>query len=547
MSQSNDDASAAADAPWKSGRCPCVYCGRTIPRDARRCPECRTSFSLAVRKAYREAVGEWFYLDQRNPSGRGVTFETLVKLIEKGRLQPDSVVRGPATHQDWMYAAETPRLAKYLGICPHCFAETSPDHTYCPRCQLNMNERPATPRPGVPANLVKAPHHKPAHEQEKELARQVAASQEAKVDVLAPAKAPTPVAAGAAMRAPAESKTRVSVAIRKRRPRIWIVLLLTWITLVPLFIISLVVEAPSGCEKYRHYQDRWRAMFDLGPDPAPTPPPVADPVLQQWLEGQLEAADRATEAGDFEAAIAIYRKIIERTDDNQWTALIRDLTRRIHQRDEQRLDGLRQKLSEADRLARGRQYDDALAILRNIGMEDRLLIAARTNVSVEKMETQVRQDREAYRQEQALVRQRLTAALDQAAKLKADSRLREALGLYEQIAQTFPRDMVARQVDIDEAIRDLRAEIAAAPQPPVPPQPPQEPPLTEQETISKVAGLIEEAVKLEQEEDFAGALEKLNAVKEFDPKYWPPSLDKRIETVKKKKAALDFFGLDQAP
>ena len=85
---------------WRGDQAPCVYCGQVISRAEERCPHCRTSMSVAVRLASREIIGPWYYLDPRNLSGRGVTFEALIKMIEKGRIRHDSIVRGPTTHQD---------------------------------------------------------------------------------------------------------------------------------------------------------------------------------------------------------------------------------------------------------------------------------------------------------------------------------------------------------------------------------------------------------------------------------------------------------------
>lgn len=163
---------------WKGEQAPCVYCGQVVSRAEDRCPHCRTSMSVAVRRASRELIGPWYYLDPRNPSGRGVTFEALIKMIEKGRIRHDSIVRGPTTHQDWVYAAEAPRLAKYLGVCPHCFAEAKPEDTYCTHCQLNMNTRPAEPRPGIPWDLVKPPMHRAAYDIERDLSGSVKPSGE---------------------------------------------------------------------------------------------------------------------------------------------------------------------------------------------------------------------------------------------------------------------------------------------------------------------------------------------------------------------------------
>ena len=63
----------------------------------------------------------------------------------------------------------------------------------------------------------------------------------------------------------------------------------------------------------------------------------------------------------------------------------------------------------------------------------------------------------------------------------------------------------------------MMAEIEASAAPPPPPPPPVEPVMTEAEVIAKVADLMEQAARLEGEEKFADALDKLNAVKKFDP------------------------------
>ncbi|MCX5683980.1 MAG: hypothetical protein NT049_09880, partial [Planctomycetota bacterium] len=249
--------SPASKGPWTSDKAPCVYCGQIIGRADDRCPHCKMSFSLAVRKASREVMGDWFYLDPRNPSARGVTFETLIKMIEKGRIRTDSIVRGPTTQNDWMYAAEAPRLAKYLGQCPHCFAEAKPEDTFCTRCQLNMNTRLGEPRPGIPPDLVREPFHRPAHDIEKQLSQPAPTPQGAAVTsapaasaagVGGPSVTPEPpkvvtatAAAAAAAMAEASPATgdrasRVGIA-RRRGPRLWLVLVLTWVTLIPVGIL----------------------------------------------------------------------------------------------------------------------------------------------------------------------------------------------------------------------------------------------------------------------------------------------------------------------
>ena len=70
MAETSD--SSGEQPAWQGDQAPCAYCGQVIDRSTDRCPHCRTSFSFAVRQASREVVGDWYYLDLRNPSGRGV-------------------------------------------------------------------------------------------------------------------------------------------------------------------------------------------------------------------------------------------------------------------------------------------------------------------------------------------------------------------------------------------------------------------------------------------------------------------------------------------
>jgi len=545
MSQSDDR--SGTESPWRSDEAPCVYCGRVIPRSSDRCPHCRTSFSLAVRRASREILGPWFYLDPRNPSGRGVTFEMLVKMIEKGRLQADSVVRGPTTHQDWMYAAETPRLAKYLGLCPHCFASAKPEDTFCTSCQLNMNERPADSRPGVPADLAKPPYHPSAYEIEKELARSVpseaeeasggpseAAPMSAAVAAFAERPTPTPERPGLVLARSLQTTRRGKPVVRK--PRMWVVFALTWATLVPLVLIW-VFAVPDDW-KDSLFNRAPSSGTSTGPGGNATGPHGQPAPADPWVNEQLKEADRASSAGDFGRAIAIYEDLVRKTGDRTWNARIQDLRAKQEQENQRRrLAELRNRLKLAEQLAADHRHADALAILRNIAKEDRELLAT-INVSVLRMQAVIEEDAAKLRAE-GEKRQQLAAQLEQAKQLADQGELSEALAAYDRIAAEFPAGLVREKINIHRVRENLRAQIEAASKPPTPPTPS----MTPAEIAAAVAKLVEEANTLEKGEKFGEALTKLEEVKKFDQKYWPEGLEKRIESVKAKKEALEFFGM----
>jgi hypothetical protein len=142
-------------------------------------------------------------------------------------------------------------------------------------------------------------------------------------------------------------------------------------------------------------------------------------------------------------------------------------------------------------------------------------------------------------------RQKLAAQLEQAKKLADQGKLSEALAAYDQIAADFPAELVQEKIDINQVCGTLQARIEAAPRPPTPPTPPTPPPtsMTPAEIAAAVAKLVEEANMLEKGEKFGEVLSKLEAVKNYDRKFWPEGLENRIESIKAKKEALEFFGM----
>ncbi|MCX5655261.1 MAG: hypothetical protein NTY65_11495 [Planctomycetota bacterium] len=531
--------SPASQGPWTGDKAPCVYCGQVIGRTDERCPHCKVSFSPAVRRASREGMGDWFYLDSRNPSARGVTFETLIKMIEKGRIRTDSIVRGPTTQQDWTYAAEAPRLAKYLGLCPHCFAEAKPEDAYCTRCQLNMNARLGDPRPGIPAELVREPFHKAAHEMEKQLSQPEPTSQAAAAAVFAtsdtpePSKAVTSTAAAAAAAmtevspAATDRVSRVAVAPRRRKPRLWLVLVLTWVTLLPVGLILYFAT--------------------VGTNPGPEPGTPVAPGNDEWVTQKLGEAAAAAQAKDYGRAIAIYDEIIAKTGDAAtWVPRKQALLQQKTQQERnERLAKLKDRLEMAEGMAADQKFDDALAVLLSIGKDDRTWLAS-LGVSVDMMERTIREKlaKGAYLKR---LDEKLGADLAQADALRTGGKPADALRAYKQIASTYPADLVRKRINIDQMMRELQAQVtAAAPTPPDGPPPPTPAAnLPPDQVASAINDMLKESAALEKAEKFADALAKLEEIKQkFEQRYWPESLEKHIRDVKAKKEALEFFGIE---
>lgn len=88
-------------------------------------------------------LGPWFLLEPNAPSAPGVNWDKFRLQIQKGKVTPLSVVRGPTSQGLWRYAADTPAVATELGLCWSCQVAL-PDKTAsrCPRCGLPLNSLP---------------------------------------------------------------------------------------------------------------------------------------------------------------------------------------------------------------------------------------------------------------------------------------------------------------------------------------------------------------------------------------------------------------------
>ena len=99
----------------------CPYCGEAQPT-ADQCRACGGLFEPLSRQATHNAMGPWFLRDIRRPFQPGCSYETLVKMIERGQVTKLSIIRGPTTRQFWTLARRVPGVAHLLGYCHACDA-----------------------------------------------------------------------------------------------------------------------------------------------------------------------------------------------------------------------------------------------------------------------------------------------------------------------------------------------------------------------------------------------------------------------------------------
>ncbi|MEL7482788.1 MAG: hypothetical protein AAFN41_00400 [Planctomycetota bacterium] len=115
----------------------CTYCG-SLSVSTSKCSNCGGYFDLLSRQRTQNGMGPWFIRDQVNPFHPGCSYETLRRLIARGRVRPDTVMRGPTTRQFWSFARNTPGVAHLLGACHACHTPVDATAHSCPSCAASF-------------------------------------------------------------------------------------------------------------------------------------------------------------------------------------------------------------------------------------------------------------------------------------------------------------------------------------------------------------------------------------------------------------------------
>lgn len=111
----------------------CPYCGETQAA-ADHCRACGGLFEPLSRQATHNEMGPWFIRSPARPFQPGCSYETLMKLLERGQVDRHTLLRGPSTKQFWTIAKRVPGVAHLLGFCHQCDAEVNPGDHGCPHC-----------------------------------------------------------------------------------------------------------------------------------------------------------------------------------------------------------------------------------------------------------------------------------------------------------------------------------------------------------------------------------------------------------------------------
>lgn len=112
----------------------CPYCGNTQNEPEDRCAACGGYFDSLSLKVTQEHMGPWFVRDRYNPFRPGMSYDVLKREIEKSRIKPTTIIKGPTTRQFWSVARNVPGVAHLVGYCHACGAHVKGNDDNCSEC-----------------------------------------------------------------------------------------------------------------------------------------------------------------------------------------------------------------------------------------------------------------------------------------------------------------------------------------------------------------------------------------------------------------------------
>lgn len=126
---------------WHGDSKPCVSCGELVRFTDNTCRYCNQDLSVEMLIRMQQHSGPWYVLEHVRPFP-GVGMERLIRQAKRGVVTATTIVRGPHTDHQWRFAAQTPELSKFVGMCWSCQGSASESDTYCHHCAVNLDRPP---------------------------------------------------------------------------------------------------------------------------------------------------------------------------------------------------------------------------------------------------------------------------------------------------------------------------------------------------------------------------------------------------------------------
>ncbi|MDP7006242.1 MAG: hypothetical protein QF718_08550 [Phycisphaerales bacterium] len=115
----------------------CPICGETQPETSscRVCEVCLNPDGLLFAEG---SIGPWWVRDDNAVFRPGMTYDHLVNLVNDGKVELNSILRGPTTRQLWSVARHVQGIAHLLGRCHRCDSHVIPTDRSCGECNAQF-------------------------------------------------------------------------------------------------------------------------------------------------------------------------------------------------------------------------------------------------------------------------------------------------------------------------------------------------------------------------------------------------------------------------
>ena len=112
----------------------CPICGETQP-ETKVCRVCSTLLEPDGLLLAEGGFGPWWVRNEELLFRPGITFEQLADLAKNGKIDLQTIVRGPTTRQLWKVARRVQGIAHLLGRCHRCGEHVQPTDLACSACE----------------------------------------------------------------------------------------------------------------------------------------------------------------------------------------------------------------------------------------------------------------------------------------------------------------------------------------------------------------------------------------------------------------------------
>ena len=272
----------------------CPYCGgRAV---GGRCGACGGLLDPLSVQATQNEMGPWFIHDDAHPHRPGCSYETLARLVERGRVTAETVMRGPTTRQFWSFARNVRGVSHLLGECYACHEPAGRDEYMCRSCGAVFE--PVRDRQHFGAGAIRL---LPGQAPPEIVARSARAGREHATGRPTRAEAPRPTEPAPALRFNEAALTRARRQIQRSRRLVTLSIAVNVVLLASVLIVSLAPRLAGRA-------GRGAPPIPSGATPTePAPDQSAAAQPDEQAEADLTVARQLIDADTFESLRAAER------------------------------------------------------------------------------------------------------------------------------------------------------------------------------------------------------------------------------------------------